>query len=108
MPYPTGWMKGDMMQRTNRWIRRAAFATLAVALTSSAAEAQSITFAGAAEAAGDKVYVLFGELGLAATGTGLRPVGSLGAYKVFTDGTDGWGVTPAAGLRYNTEGGFIQ
>jgi hypothetical protein len=100
------------MQLTNGWIRSATLVAVTLVLTSSAAMAQSITFAGAAEAGGDDLYLLFGELGVVAGGVGLRPVASVGAYGVFTSdnvsGNNAWGVTPAAGLRFVGDGGFVE
>jgi hypothetical protein len=92
-------------------IRVAAVAALAAACFAGAqpARAQDLSFAAAAEAAGDEVYVVFGEPTLLfGPAMGLRPLVRAGAYYVIAPGENSMGVTPAAGLRYMTTGGFIQ
>lgn len=84
-------------------------AAVAVGLVSSDLSAQDLSWAFGAEAGGDEVYVLFGQPSLAfGTVPGLRPILSLGAHYVILDGGNSWGLTPTAGLRYQTSGGMIQ
>jgi hypothetical protein len=81
---------------------------LALALGARSASAQDFTWSSAAEAAGDEVYVLFTEPGvLFGPATGVRQMLSVGAHYVVGEGENSWGITPAAGLRYQTSGGFI-
>ena len=71
-------------------------------------KAQSVALNAAAEAGGDEVHLLFSVLARVGEGTGWRPVGTIGGYLVLTEGENSWGLTPAAGLRYATDGGFLQ
>ena len=87
---------------------RAALFAAASAYAAGEVAAQDVSLSSAVEAGGDEVYLIFSELSAVAGGEGWRPVGSLAAYMVFTEGDDSWGVTPAVGLRYRAPGGFLQ
>ena len=72
-------------------------------------DAQDLSWSSAVEIGGDEVYVLFTEPSLLfGPEEGLRPLVSLGAYYIILDGENSWGLTPAAGLRWQTDGGFIS
>jgi hypothetical protein len=88
----------------------ATLAALVLAAVPTVVSAQDLSWSSAAEAAGDEVYVVFTEPSLLfGSGMGVRPLISVGAhYVVISDGDNSWGLTPAAGLRYQTDGGFIQ
>jgi hypothetical protein len=74
---------------------------------------QDLSWSFSGEAAGDKTYVLFGQPTLLfGPSQGLRPFVNAGAHVVWSDNgagsTTSWGVTPAAGLRWQDTGGFIE
>jgi hypothetical protein len=95
------------MMRTARWCG-VALVLAAVALPASVS-AQHLSWTSSAQADGDEVYVLFTEPTLLfGPDMGVRPFVKAGAYYVMVDvGDDSWGLTPAAGLRWQTDGGFI-
>jgi hypothetical protein len=85
-------------------------AVLAVSGMARGAAAQDLSWSSAAEAGGDKVYVLFTEpTVLFGPEQGVRPLISVGAHYVVIDqGDNSWGLTPAGGLRWQTSGGFLE
>lgn len=75
--------------------------------------AQDLSWSFAGEAAGDKTYVVFGQPTLLfGPSTGWRPFVHVGGHVVWTDSPTGtknaWGITPAAGLRWQDSGGFLE
>jgi hypothetical protein len=82
--------------------------TLAALAGASRAEGQDLSVSSAFEAAGDEVYVVFVQPSVAfGPEVGWGPDLRVGAYRVWTSGNDGWGITPAVGLTYRTEAGLI-
>ena len=96
------------MGRMNGLGRVVALVALAAASVPRSASGQDLSWALAAEAAGDDVYVLYGQPSLSfGPEVGWSPDIGISAYHVWTSGADGWGITPQVGLKYRTDGGFI-
>jgi hypothetical protein len=97
-----------MMSRIRGLEGKTVLAACLLALTRAGLVAQELGVNTSVEAAGDGLYVLFSEMGLARVGAGLRPVATLSAHLVLSDEASSWGAAPAAGLRYRGEIGFVQ
>lgn len=93
-------------------ISSVALAVLLALAWTAPADAQDVNLILVGESGGDDVSIFLAEGQWAAGGIGMTPVVSLQTYLVTYDAGDvnasTWAFTPAAGLRFGSQGGFFQ
>jgi hypothetical protein len=78
-------------------------------MTPTDAETQEVSAALALDGGGDGLYIAFAEPTIRFRSAGsLQPLVSLGAYYMYTDEDDAWGLAPTIGIRYSGPSGLFM